>query len=224
MGYNWDYLNKEGYNNNTGRYRSAIQLDFITKNIQNKKYKILDIAGGSGRIAIPLLNYSNDITVADIDEHALQILDERKLGIHTVCGDFAQTVFKDKFSLVVCIEGPDYFHDWPALFNKISSLLEEDGKFIFTYTNPDSWRYNARKIKQRGKVNPYHVLNYEDLRKLLKDCHFEFEDIRGFNWTLFPIRSNSIFVHFFTFFEKLLHLNKWHSQSPWLMICVKKQK
>lgn len=224
MGYNWDYLNKEGYNNNTGRYRSAIQLNFIGKNCENKKYKILDIAGGSGRIAIPLLKFSDNITVTDIDAHALQILEERKLGIHTVCGDFEKTQFKDTFSLVVCIEGPDYFHDWPALFNKISSLLEKDGKFIFTYTNPNSWRYILRKFKQRGKANPYHVLNFKELKKLLKDCHFEFEEVAGFNWTPFPIRSDSMFVHLFTFLEKALRLRKWHSQSPWLMICVKKQK
>jgi SAM-dependent methyltransferase len=223
MGYNWDYLNKEGYNNNTGRYRSAIELDFLAKHCKGQKYRMLDIAGGSGRIAIPLLEYSDDVTVTDINEHALKILDERKLGIHTVCGDFMKTEFKGKFSLIVCIEGPDYFHDWPALFSRISSMLEPDGKFIFTYTNPDSWRYMLRKFKKRGQANPYHSLNYADLKKLLKDCDFEFQDVKGFNWTLFPIKSNSIFVHFFTFLEKALRLNNWHAQSPWLMISVKKR-
>lgn len=91
MGYNWDYLNKEGYNNNTGHYRSKIELDFIGKNIQNKKYKILDIAGGSGRISIPLLKYADNITVTDINADALRILDERSFGIRTVAGDFEKT-------------------------------------------------------------------------------------------------------------------------------------
>ncbi|HRG38135.1 MAG TPA: class I SAM-dependent methyltransferase [Bacteroidia bacterium] len=223
MGYNWDYLNKEGYNNNTGHYRSKIELDFIGKNIQNKKYKILDIAGGSGRISIPLLKYADNITVTDINADALRILDERKLGIRTVAGDFEKTEFKDKFSLVLCIEGPDYFHDWNNLFQKISSLLEKDGKFIFTYTNPDSWRYSARKLKQAGKADPYYSPNFIQLKELLERFNFEFEDIKGFNWTLFPVRSNSIFVHLFTFLEKILMLGKWHSQSPWLIISVKKR-
>lgn len=37
MGYNWDYLNKEGYNNNTGHYRSKIELDFIGKKHSEQK-------------------------------------------------------------------------------------------------------------------------------------------------------------------------------------------
>ncbi|MBA3704678.1 MAG: class I SAM-dependent methyltransferase [Bacteroidetes bacterium] len=223
MTYKWDYLDTQGYNNKTGRYRSAVQLKFIRDNVDRKFDSLLDIAGGSGRIAIPLLDYSSNITVTDIDESALQILKERNLGIHTVCDDFTHSEFGSTFSLIVCIEGPDYFKDWPAFFRKVSSLLEKEGKFIFTYTNPSSWRYILRKVKQLGKKDPYHVLKYKDLEKLLCDCNLKIEKKDGFNWTLLPVISNSALTSVFAFIEKTFRLNKWHSQSPWLMISVKKE-
>ena len=220
--YNWDYLNTKAYNNTIGRYRTDIELAFITKYITEENEKILDIAGGSGRITIPLIKYSNDITVTDINTKAMQILDERDLGIKTVCGDFSQTDFPNLYTLILCIEGPDYFNDWDEFFGKVSSLLEEKGKCIFTYTNPGSWRYMLRRIKNRNKKNPYHVHSFGDLKKLLLRKGFEIKEIRGFNWMPFPVNSNSPLVNFCSFLEKNLKLYKWYSQSPWMLISIKK--
>ena len=221
--YEWDYLDKRGYNNNMGRYRSGVELKFIASNCRPREDKILDIAGGSGRIAIPMLNYSRNITVNDINENALRILKERNLGIQTVAGDFTKVEFKDKYSLILCIEGPDYFHNWNDFFNTISTLLADNGKFIFTYTNPSSWRYRLRKLKNWRKSDPYHVVKFKELKKLLNSFNLEIENVNGFNWTLLPVSSNSPLVHFFSTVEKGLGLNKWFSQSPWLMVSIKKR-
>lgn len=220
--YNWDFLNKKAYNNTIGRYRTNIELSFITKYINGENDKILDIAGGSGRIAIPLIKYSNDITVTDINTKAMQILDERDLGIKTVCGDFSQTNFPNLYTLILCIEGPDYFNDWDEFFGKVSSLLEDRGRCIFTYTNPSSWRYLLRRVKNINKKNPYHVHSFEALKQLLLRKGFEIKEIKGFNWMPFSVASNNPLVKLFAFLERKLKLYRWHSQSPWMLISIKK--
>ena len=84
---------------------------------------------------IPLVKYSNNITVVDINSDALRMLKERNLGISTVCGDFSQVSLNKKYSLVLCIEGPDYFPDKKMFFNPCHYML-----------------YSYRKIKISAKI------------------------------------------------------------------------
>jgi SAM-dependent methyltransferase len=223
MAYTLDYLDKNTYNTTMGHYKSSVEIDFILKNAGSKTNSILDICGGSGRIVIPLIKYSSNVTVVDIDADALRILKERNLGISTVCGDFSQVPLDKKYSLILCIEGPDYFQDKKMFFDKVSDLLAADGRFIFTYTNPDSWRYFLRKIKKKGKKDPYHVMDLPLLKKLLQTHSLEIETIDGFYWMPFSVMSNNPLVKLFGFLEKNLKLNKWLSQSPWLMVSVKRK-
>ncbi len=224
MDYIWDYVEKRAYNNRTGRYKTKVQYQFIIDHCKNKTERILDIAGGAGRFAVPLMDYSKNITVLDINEKAIQILKERKKDIHTICGDFSNTKIPGTYSLILCIEAIPYFKDWNEFFNKINSLLETDGRFIFSYTNPDSWRFFLRKLKHRkDRINPYTEMKFKDLENLLGNCGLQIESIDGMNWIPLSVTSDSILVSFFQWIEKTLKLNKWHAQSPWLMISVKKK-
>jgi len=224
MDYIWDYVEKRAYNNRTGRYKTKVQYQFILNNCKNKTERILDIAGGAGRFAVPLLDYSKNITVLDINEKAIQLLKERKKEINTLCGDFSHIEIPGKYSLILCIEALPYFKDWKIFFNKINSLMDADGRFIFSYTNPDSWRFFLRKLKHiKDSVNPYTEMRFQDLKKLLNDCGFEIESVEGMNWIPMPVTSDNILVTFFETMERILNLNKWHSQSPWLLISIKKK-
>ena len=53
MGYNWDYPDKKAYNNKVGQYKFKREFNFIFNNGKDRLEKILDVAGGSGRFAIP---------------------------------------------------------------------------------------------------------------------------------------------------------------------------
>lgn len=50
------------------------------------------------------------------------------------------------------------------------------------------------------------------------------DDIQGFNWIPLPLSySNSYLINFFAFIERFFCLGKWYTQSPWLMVSVKKR-
>jgi len=226
MEYIWDYLGKGAYNNRVGRYKFKRQHEFIIKNGEKYFDKILDVAGGSGRFALPLRKYTKNITVIDINTSALELLKERADGrIEIIIGDFMETEFKNVFSLILCIEALGYFPNWEDFFNKVNKLLKTDGRFIFLYTNPNSWRFFLRKIKHWKKgFHQYKEMEFSELKTLLQKCNFDIEKMDGMNWIPLPLTSNNIFVSFFEFTEKIFKLNNWYSQSPWLLISVKKSK
>ncbi len=223
MSYNWDYLDKKSYNNEIGHYKFRREFNFIISNAKNNFDKILDIAGGSGRFAIPLKDFSKKITVIDINQTAIHILNERDADINTICDDFIKTEFQETFSLILCIEALGYFTNLEEFFNKIHSLLTPDGRFIFTYNNPSSWRFLLRKLKHWKKgPYPYNEIKLKELNKILDKCNLNIENMSGMNWVPLPLSSNSKLVSFFEIIEKIFRLEKWYSQSPWILMSVKK--
>ena len=102
--------------------------------------------------------------------------------------------------------------------------MEKEARFIFTYTNPSSWRFFLRNIKRRiSNTRDYTEMNLRDFKSLLHRCGFEIEVMEGMNWMPLPVRSNSVFVGPLAFSERAFKLHKWYAQSPWLLISVKKQ-
>jgi SAM-dependent methyltransferase len=225
MQYQWDFSNKRTYNNRVGKYKFRHQFEFILKNAQNKFENILDVAGGSGRFALPLYEYSKNIKVVDIDEEALNVLSTRNSNIKTLQGDFIELEITEIFSFILCIEALGYFDDLDKFFAKIHTLLSDNGRFVFMYNNPGSWRFILRKIRHiRKGPHPYKEVPLNELKSILLRHSFEIVDMKGMNWMPLPLSSNSRFVYLFEFFEKWLGLSKWYSQSPWLLISIKKHE
>lgn len=223
MGYNWDYLDTKSYNNKVGQYKFRREFDFIINNARDNFETVLDIAGGSGRFALPLRDYSKKITVIDINQTAIQILKERDMSINAICGDFIKTEIQETYSAIICIEALGYFDNLESFFNKTNSLLSNDGRLILHYNNPNSWRFLLRKLKHlKNGHYPYNELNIKELTKILSVCNLEIENMSGMNWIPLPLSSNSRLVSFFERIEKILRLEKWHSQSPWILMSIRK--
>ena len=224
MGYNWDYLDAKSYNNKVGQYKFRKEFDFILKNASNNFGSILDIAGGSGRFALPLREFSKKITVIDINQTAIQLLSERDRNIDAICGEFIETDIPGPFSAIICIEALGYFDNLESFFDKINSLLTNDGRLILHYNNPGSWRFLLRKLKH-WKSGHYHYneVTIKELTKILTCCNLEIDNKIGMNWMPLPLSSNSKLVSFFEMIEKTLRLKKWYSQSPWILFSIKKK-
>ncbi len=218
MKYCWDYLNKNTYNNRIGKYKFAREYSFILKHGKNYFTKILDVAGGSGRFSIPLLEYSKSITLLELQEEAVNLLKSRTDKINAICGGFLETQIDGQFTLVVCVEAIQYFHDKNKFVEKVKSLVEKDGLFIFTTVNPSSWRFLLWKLRHRRKGD--HI-KLSELKKILNENNFEIQAIEGFNWIPLPLTSNNFLADIFVFIEKVFGLKYWINQSPWVLLATK---
>ena len=195
MKYVWDIANKETYNNLYGRYKYEFQYKFIQIHFTNRK-AVLDIAGGSGRFAIPLHSLCTDITVLDINEEALSLLKTRNSEIKTICSDFMVAPLHKSFSFILCIEALSYFRDYDSFFKKLR-------------------KFNKHKTD-------YGEITFSEIKVVIEKNGMVIDKIRGFNWIPVPISwYNSPLIKVFSMFEQLLNLGEWYAQSPWLMVSVK---
>ncbi|MCK9508138.1 MAG: class I SAM-dependent methyltransferase [Pigmentiphaga sp.] len=224
MNYIWDVTNTKTYNNSMGRYKFQKEFEFIKKHIADNTVNVLDIAGGSGRFAIPLINYCSDITVIDINEEAIAILQKRSDKIKAIWEDFNHFLVEQQYKIILCIEGFGYFENKNLFFEKINALLAENGTFIFTSLNPRSWRFYLRNIihSLKGTSTKYYDLNIQKLAILLNKHNLRIEGIEGMHWIPLPLSSNCKMVSAFAYIEHKLRLHKYLKQSPMWLIAVKK--
>jgi|LGVE01.1.fsa_nt_gb 2-polyprenyl-3-methyl-5-hydroxy-6-metoxy-1,4-benzoquinol methylase len=186
----------------------------------DRKMKILDIGGGSGRFAIPLTEMGHCVTVIDINEEALSILCNRNDNIEIINDNFEKFKNDGLFDMVLMIETISYFSDLSLIFNKIHSMINVGANVIFTAPNANSLKYKIRQL-----IPHYHypgVRDYKTYKKLLIDCGFEIVDINAFNWLPFRVNTNSLLVPFFAEMEQVFHLNRWLTQGPELLFCARK--
>lgn len=219
MSYVWDIANKNTYNNRYGWYKFNRQFNFISKHFTVRS-NVLDIAGGSGRFALPLFEMCQNITVIDINEEALALLASRNHNINRICGDFINLPLGNTYTFMLCIEAISYFK-YEEFFNKIDNLLDDNGTFVFMMVNPDSWRFKLRNFNLNR--TDYKEIKIREMREIIESKGLRIDSLEGFNWIPLPLKwSNSPLVNVFAFIEKTLGLNKLYSQSPWLMVSVKK--
>jgi 2-polyprenyl-3-methyl-5-hydroxy-6-metoxy-1,4-benzoquinol methylase len=224
--YIWDIENEKTYNNRMGRYKTKCESDFINKYAKKPK-NILDVGGGSGRFAIPLHKDGHKVTVIDKNNEALEILNKRCSEIDCISDDFLSVILGagNKYEMIIAVEVLLYITDWPAFFKKVYRLLEDDGIFIFTATNKNSWRTLLRKsirYSQNHDDYEYTILSSNEYSNLIRQASFRIERVNGFSWLPCKLDSNSIFVKVFSSVEKALLLKHYISQSPWLLYAVKK--
>ena len=217
--YVWDQNNPEGYYNRMGFYKTQRELQFITSNLK-KNSSILDLGGGSGRFALPLIKNSHDVTVVDLDSEAIKLCKER--GIEKAYCSNITDISLGTFDAVLGIEL--FMVTTPQDVLKVAyNHLKNNGIFIFVATNKSSWRYKLHSLR-KDKSKNFGEYSAKEYKELVKLNGFEIITIEGFNWMPFKVNSNNKLIPFFSLIEKLFFLNKWLSQSPWLLFACKKNE
>jgi len=218
MKYLWDLTNKEGYGNRLGKYKTNINIGFV------KKYfiapgSVLDIGGGSGRFSMMLKQFGLNTLIVDINEGAVQIAQIHML--EAIKCDFINFTSPKKFEYILAIESITYFESVDVFFQKVKDLIKPDGVFIFTISNKNSWRTQLREFRlNRTKYLFSHNLN--ELYKIIEKYGFSIIARKGYMWTLVSQKyANCIFVNLFVWLEKMLRLDKFIRQSPWLLIACR---
>lgn len=220
----WDITNPMGYANRMGSYKTRIEYEFIRTHIPPAPARVLDIAGGSGRFATKLLNAGYDVTVNDMDEQSLRTVRERCFNASPkfLLGDFLQTQVPGQFDCALAMECLDRmpFEDAVA---RAHALLRRGGIFVLTVLNSGSWRFAARRILGRAPEIEY-VMNTRSYAEVVTKAGFEILALRGLMWMPFVVNSNSPLVPLFENVERLFRLSASYSQSPWLLIAVRRRE
>ena len=133
MTYLWDIEN--AYASKSGKYKTTIETQFISKYIGINKKKILDIGGGSGRFAIPLSNQGHDLTVVEPNKEAIEILKKRNSEIKVINSSFEEANITGLFDVILVIEVFGSFENIEEAFLRISKLCKEGGIVILSVKN-----------------------------------------------------------------------------------------
>jgi SAM-dependent methyltransferase len=216
--YLWDANNPRGYGNRIGRYRTNVESDFIFGHLGQPPQRILDMGGGSGRFGSALAAQGHQVTLIDKNPQAVALARERGVQRAIACdiSDFQES----GFDCVVCMEVIQYFDNCDPIMAKANQSLKTGGTFVFCVTNSQSWRFRLRGLKSgQFKVNAYTM---EEIEDCLKAHDFEVVGRKGFHWSLAQTGSDSLLVDVSALIEKSLGLQKWLSQSPWLLYACKK--
>jgi 2-polyprenyl-3-methyl-5-hydroxy-6-metoxy-1,4-benzoquinol methylase len=218
MKYLWDENNPKGYSNRSGFYKTKKEYQFIRSHISNPKNTILDMGGGSGRFALPLIRSGFDVTVVDLNPDAIELCKQKGIT-KSFCCDIRE--FQSAgYDIVLAIEL--FLVTAPEEVFKLSyQYLLDNGLFIFVGTNKNSWRYKLHNFRKDRSKN-YGELSLKEYKFLVANNGFEIIDIKGFNWMPFKVNSNNLLIPFFSQIESITRLGKWLNQSPWLLFACKK--
>ncbi|MFN0155831.1 MAG: class I SAM-dependent methyltransferase [Gaiella sp.] len=219
--YQWDLENTIGYANAMGRYRTELERAFVYSRVRGERLRILDVGGGSGRFAIPLAERGHSVTVVDVSESAIALLDSRGAkGVTAHCGDYMAYDLDGGYDVALGIESIQSFNHVPLaeVFRKVHGHLRPGGRFVFTQLNGQSIRYKLHRMRAREVWDEFSVRGPAGYAQDLRAAGFGAVSMEGFVWMPFSVLSDSRWVSTFAAAERALRLGRWLGQSPWLMI------
>lgn len=221
--YPYDMENPHVYRNAMGEYKTERQLAFIHSFLTKHESRVLDIGGGSGRLAIPLVACGQTVTVVDPSKDALDTLKRREPRLDVVHGDLMSFVDNRRFDAALLIDVLKYIVDVPLVevFARVNTLLPVGGLFFISEINRKSWRSQLSEALGRRKIR-YNLDSPKGYAAALTAAGFEVKSIVGFCWAPLPYNSDSEWVRRFESVEARFHLNRWVGQSPWLLIAARK--
>ena len=143
--------------------------------------KVLDLGGRDGTLTKHFIE-KNNVTLADIDENALEYA-KRNYKVKTIKVDLNQSLpFKDNsFDVVVMAEVLEHLPYPNITLSEIKRVLKTNGRFIgnlpLAYHLKDRWQIiRGRKLLISGDPTHLQFLSYEDVKKLMSNF-FNIEEI-----------------------------------------------
>ena len=164
---------KQSFLENT---RGLLFADWIGTN-----KKVLDLGGRDGTLTKHFIE-KNNVTLADIDENALEYA-KRNYKVETMKVDLNQSLpFKDNsFDVVVMAEVLEHLPYPNITLSEIKRVLKTNGRFIgnlpLAYHLKDRWQIiRGRKLLISGDPTHLQFLSYADAQKLMSNF-FNIEEI-----------------------------------------------
>tara|TARA_B110000008_G_scaffold84930_1_gene86704 strand:- start:283 stop:936 length:654 start_codon:yes stop_codon:yes gene_type:complete len=143
--------------------------------------KVLDLGGRDGTLTKHFI-YKNKVTLADIDENALEYA-KNNYQIEIMKADLNQSLpFQDNsFDVVVMAEVLEHLPYPTITLSEIKRVLKTNGEFIgnlpLAYHLKDRWQIiRGRKLLISSDPTHLQFLSYEDAKKLISNF-FNIEEI-----------------------------------------------
>ncbi|AMV67860.1 Methyltransferase [Pediococcus damnosus] len=162
-------------------------LDFVSERQPDKNANWLDLACGSGRLAVKLIQDGYQVSGFDLSDEMLALADEHAheadVELPFVQGDMLNLSELDQYDVVSCFaDSLCYLPDESSLkqcFGQVFEHLNDKGKFLFDVISP----------YQTDEVYPGYMYNYVD-------------DQQAFLWTTYQTEEPHSVEHDLTFFVK----------------------
>lgn len=162
-------------------------LDFSLRHLPKATNQVLELACGTGALAVEFAKNGFDVTGLDLSEEMLTLASDRAIqedvSINWVAGDMLDLTDIGKYQAVTCFsDSLCYMQDATQVqqvFKRVYQLLEESGTFIF----------DVHSIYQIDEVFPDYSF------------HDQTEDF-AFLWDSYSGDSSHSIEHFLTFFVK----------------------
>ena len=143
--------------------------------------KVLDLGGRDGTLTKHFIE-KNNVTLADIDENALEYA-KRNYKVETMGVDLNQSLpFKDNsFDVVVMAEVLEHLPYPNITLSEIKRVLKTNGRFIgnlpLAYHLKDRWQIiRGRKLLISGDPTHLQFFSFDDVQKLISNF-FNIEEI-----------------------------------------------
>ncbi|MCM0583339.1 class I SAM-dependent methyltransferase [Weissella diestrammenae] len=136
-------------------------FEYATTHIKQPTGKILELAGGAGRLAIQLIQAGYDTTVFDLSEDmlalAMQHAQDADVDLPLIQGDMREwSDFQEKFTTITSFaDSFNYLKNEQEMlmaFQQVAAHLEDGGQFLFDVITP----------YQTDVYYPGYMYNYHD--------------------------------------------------------------
>lgn len=162
-------------------------LSFSQRHLPKKTVQILELACGTGRLAVDFAKAGYEVTALDLSEEMLAIASkravEKEVEIQFVQGDMMELSEVGQYEAITCFSDSLCYmenrRDVQQVFDEVYQALEEEGTFIF----------DVHSVHQIDDIFPDY------------SYHYQTEDF-AFLWDSYEGEKSHSIEHFLTFFVK----------------------